>query len=301
MKYFGESILEIENGGTSADNKYGATIGINSVYMDLPLGQPISTMEQLNALVKSGTYKVQIQGVSRSVYLNPLLRAANGFRLDEEPDVSTTTSIGGSVLVFNTNNSSSSEFNTIHQIIVGDINGEYGIHYRSVNENVGLSRSAGFTGIDFTNTTKGGATTEEIKEIIKEVIPITEDGVVENAVTSEEAEKLSTPRSLIVDLYSNIENTFDGSSDIALGISGVLSTINGGTGNSIGKAISANRADRLTESRTLSVDLSSSNSGDFDGSNNVTIGVSGILPTSNGGNGGYIFGVDDIGPFIQSL
>ena len=45
------------------------------------------------------------------------------------------------------------------------------------------------------------------------------------------------------------------------------------------------KADKLTESRTIQTDLSSSAAASFDGSKNITPGVTGVLPLANGGTG----------------
>ena len=57
----------------------------------------------------------------------------------------------------------------------------------------------------------------------------------------------------------------------------------GGTGNKLGIA---NAAIRLTSSRSILVNLASSNASPFDGTANITPGVSGMLPIANGGTGG---------------
>lgn len=58
-----------------------------------------------------------------------------------------------------------------------------------------------------------------------------------------------------------------------------ISKASGGTGNANGTA------DALTTARAIQVNLSSSASANFDGSSNVTPGVTGILPVANGGTG----------------
>lgn len=57
----------------------------------------------------------------------------------------------------------------------------------------------------------------------------------------------------------------------------------GGTGNKLGIATSATR---LASSRSILVNLASSNSSPFNGTANATPGVSGVLPIANGGTGG---------------
>lgn len=53
---------------------------------------------------------------------------------------------------------------------------------------------------------------------------------VEGASTSEKAETLTNPRSILVNLASNSGMSFDGSSDITPGVTGVLPVSHGGTG-----------------------------------------------------------------------
>ena len=50
-------------------------------------------------------------------------------------------------------------------------------------------------------------------------------------------------------------------------------------------AQAAAQADKLAAARTMQVNLASSNAAEFDGTENVTPGVTGILPVANGGTG----------------
>lgn len=61
--------------------------------------------------------------------------------------------------------------------------------------------------------------------------------------------------------------------------SGVLAKAQGGTGNANGTA------DSLTTARTIRTNLASTSTASFNGTANVTPGVTGTLPTSNGGTG----------------
>jgi len=65
-------------------------------------------------------------------------------------------------------------------------------------------------------------------------------------------------------------------------ITGVLPTSKGGTGASDGNAPSASR---LADSRTFITDLTSGAAASFNGTANVSAGVSGALPIANGGTG----------------
>ena len=67
--------------------------------------------------------------------------------------------------------------------------------------------------------------------------------------------------------------------------SNVLPVANGGTGNTTGKAAAAGAADKLTTARTIRTNLASTSTASFDGSDNVSPGVTGVLPIANGGTG----------------
>lgn len=116
---------------------------------------------------------------------------------------------------------------------------------------------------------------------------------------AETADKLKTARELTVDLTSNTPASFDGSANATIGVipggnaGDVLTSkgegeppaweppIGGGGGPS-------DTAKKLETPRDLKVNLASPDAQSFDGSANAdNIGVSGILPTTNGG-----FGVD---------
>ena len=61
--------------------------------------------------------------------------------------------------------------------------------------------------------------------------------------------------------------------------SGILSAARGGTGNANGTA------DKLTTARTIRTNLGSTSTASFDGSANITPGITGTLPIANGGTG----------------
>lgn len=116
---------------------------------------------------------------------------------------------------------------------------------------------------------------------------------------AETADKLKTARELTVDLTSNTPASFDGSANATIGVipggnaGDVLTSKGEGappaweppTGGGGGPA---DTAKKLETPRDLKVNLASPDAQSFDGSANAdNIGVSGILPTTNGG-----FGVD---------
>ena len=65
-------------------------------------------------------------------------------------------------------------------------------------------------------------------------------------------------------------------------VSGVLPIANGGTGNNSGNASTATK---LQTARTIQTNLGSESAPSFDGSNNVSPGVTGTLPLGHGGTG----------------
>ena len=116
---------------------------------------------------------------------------------------------------------------------------------------------------------------------------------------AETADKLKTARELTVDLTSNTPASFDGSANATIGVipggnaGDVLTSKGEGappaweppTGGGGGPS---DTAKKLETPRDLKVNLASPDAQPFDGSANAdNIGVSGILPTTNGG-----FGVD---------
>ena len=65
-------------------------------------------------------------------------------------------------------------------------------------------------------------------------------------------------------------------------ITGILAIENGGTGNSTGLAA---KATILATARTIQTNLGSTSSASFNGSANITPGVTGTLPVARGGTG----------------
>ena len=79
------------------------------------------------------------------------------------------------------------------------------------------------------------------------------------------AAKLSTARTILVNLASTTAGSFDGTKNITPGVSGTLPTARGGTGRTDGKAAA------LATARTISLSGDVTGSASFDGSKNVTI------------------------------
>lgn len=107
-------------------------------------------------------------------------------------------------------------------------------------------------------------------------------GKLSTSGTAASATKLATARTIQTNLASTSSASFDGSANITPGVNGTLPIANGGTGNTIGLAASATK---LATARTIQTDLASTSTASFDGSANVTPGVTGTLPLGNGGTG----------------
>ena len=94
--------------------------------------------------------------------------------------------------------------------------------------------------------------------------------------------KLTTARTIQTNLGSTSGASFDGSANVSPGVTGILGTGNGGTGNNSGNAPTATK---LQTARTIQTNLGSTSSASFDGSANVTPGITGTLGLANGGLG----------------
>lgn len=116
------------------------------------------------------------------------------------------------------------------------------------------------------------------------------------------ATKLQTARAMSVDLGSTSPAAFDGTADTSPGVTGILPVSNGGTGadsasaarTALGAAASGANTDitsitgsaaTLTTPRSIQTNLTLTSAANFDGSADVTPGVSGILGVTNGGTG----------------
>lgn len=87
-----------------------------------------------------------------------------------------------------------------------------------------------------------------------------------------------------VDL-SSTETKDLGAGAMMYGVSGVLPVSNGGTGSDSLAKINAGSATKLVTARTIQTNLASTTAASFDGSTNITPGVTGVLPVANGGTG----------------
>ena len=98
--------------------------------------------------------------------------------------------------------------------------------------------------------------------------PVTSNGIL-NALNTKQDK--STLGSLALKDKATLTNGDD--------VTGVLPVANGGTGNENGTV------DRLTTARTIQTNLGNTSSASFDGSSNITPGITGTLGVPNGGTG----------------
>ena len=96
---------------------------------------------------------------------------------------------------------------------------------------------------------------------------------------ADSATKLATARTIRTNLASTSTASFNGTSNVTPGVTGILPVANGGTGNDDGTVA------KLTTARSVRVNLASTSAVNFDGSANITPGVTGTLGTGNGGTG----------------
>lgn len=77
--------------------------------------------------------------------------------------------------------------------------------------------------------------------------------------------------------------TLDADTKVPIAQLSVIPIANGGTGNTTGNAVSATK---LATARTIRTNLSSTSASSFNGTANITPGVTGTLPIASGGTGG---------------
>ena len=121
--------------------------------------------------------------------------------------------------------------------------------------------------------------------------------------TAAASTKLATARTVQTNLGSATAASFDGTSNITPGITGTLTVAHGGTGATTAASARTNlgitaanigalpsggtaaSATKLATGRTIRTNLGSTSTATFDGTANVTPGVTGTLPIANGGTG----------------
>lgn len=150
---------------------------------------------------------------------------------------------------------------------------------RTIITNLASTQSATFDGS--TNITPG----------VSGILPVANGGTGSSSLNSitvgnaKTADVLTTGRSITTNLASTQSATFDGSKDVTPGVSGVLPVANGGTGSNDLSKVNVGSATKLQTARSVTTNLASTTAASFDGTANITPGVSGILPVANGGTG----------------
>lgn len=119
----------------------------------------------------------------------------------------------------------------------------------------------------------------------KQPVSISSGGTGNTTGTAQSALKLAKSCSIGVNLASGEAASFNGTANVTPGVYGVLPKANGGTGNTSGRAASADTATKLSNRRAIGVNLASGNAAYFDGTADIQPGVLGVLPLANGGLG----------------
>lgn len=102
---------------------------------------------------------------------------------------------------------------------------------------------------------------------------------------ADRAVKLETARSVRTNLASTSAVNFDGTANITPGVTGVLPVANGGTGQNNLDLVVVGKAKALNTARSVRINLASTSAVNFDGTANITPGVTGTLAVTNGGTG----------------
>lgn len=109
-----------------------------------------------------------------------------------------------------------------------------------------------------------------------------------DAVTVGKAKALNTARTVRTNLATTATASFDGTANIVPGVTGTLPVTNGGTGQTNLDAVTVGKAKALNTARNIQTNLASTSAASFNGTANVTPGVTGVLPISNGGTGSNV-------------
>lgn len=102
---------------------------------------------------------------------------------------------------------------------------------------------------------------------------------------ADRAAQLETARTIRTNLASTSAVGFDGTANVTPGVTGTLGVGNGGTGQTNLDAVTVGKAKALNTARTVRTNLASTSVASFDGTVNISPGVTGTLPVTNGGTG----------------
>ena len=116
------------------------------------------------------------------------------------------------------------------------------------------------------------------------------------------ASKLATAKTLtITDGENSGDSTnFDGSENISLKLPATIKAEITGNATTATRADSAAQSDKLETPRNIQTNLASTSAENFDGSTDIKIGVTGILPVENGGTGSNNLEEITVGAAIQA-
>lgn len=147
---------------------------------------------------------------------------------------------------------------------------------RTIRTNLASASAASFNGT--VNVTPG----------VTGTLPVGNGGTGQtnlDAVTVGKAKALNTSRTVRTNLASTSTASFDGTANITPGVTGTLSVANGGTGQTNLDNVTVGKAKALNTARNIQTNLASSTAASFNGTANVSPGVTGVLPIANGGTG----------------
>lgn len=104
---------------------------------------------------------------------------------------------------------------------------------------------------------------------------------------SSTADKLKSAKNFTITDGENsgAVSTFDGSENVSLYLPQIIKAELDGNAKTSTNSESAAQADKLSSPRTIHTNLENNSAATFDGTQNISVGVTGILPAENGGTG----------------